>query len=269
MGRTLRTPNELLRRTHVTEAGELADYHANLLKTLKASHECAEEARRREQERQAKYYNRKTRSKCEFKPGDRFGVFRLPRGAKASKFVHSWVVPTKILEPAGYDNFLIRREDLDGCGELKIAHVSFLVKYQHPGQLLQRIGDDLIEELEDEGTHERVQSAATIGEAVETTTAPVSAVTTGRVPKRADRATPSENRPQEQRGMLVELRRRRRRNAAGQYVLEVELRPRKPADEQKGAGRTGREDSTFWVSMRDYERETTAAVEGLRALTEE
>eukprot|EP00644_Phytophthora_capsici_P012414 jgi/Phyca11/121828/e_gw1.46.271.1 len=117
MGRKLRTPNELLRRTHVTEAGELTKYHEKLLKTMKESHECAEEARRREQERQAKYYNRKVRSRCEFKPGDRVWVFRPPRGPKASKFVHSWIGPTKIIEPAGYDNFLIRREDLDGRGE--------------------------------------------------------------------------------------------------------------------------------------------------------
>eukprot|EP00644_Phytophthora_capsici_P012821 jgi/Phyca11/101149/e_gw1.5.889.1 len=71
MGRKLRTPNELLRQTHVTEADELTEHHRKLLEALKAGHECAEEARRREQDRQAKYYNRKTKKVSEFKPGDR------------------------------------------------------------------------------------------------------------------------------------------------------------------------------------------------------
>eukprot|EP00644_Phytophthora_capsici_P013263 jgi/Phyca11/101667/e_gw1.5.880.1 len=203
---------------------------------MKESHECAEEARRREQERQAKYYNRKARSRYEFKPGDRVWVFRPPRGPKASKFVHSWIGPTKIIEPAGYDNFLIRREDLDGRGELIIAH-----------------------ELEDERAIEQVQGTTAVGAAVETTTAPVSAVTTGRVPKRTERTIPSESEQSAQRGMLVELRRRRRRNAAGQYVLEVELRPRRTADEQRSEERTGRDNGTFWVSMQDYEQFFQAA----------
>eukprot|EP00644_Phytophthora_capsici_P009218 jgi/Phyca11/131451/e_gw1.106.57.1 len=162
---------------------------------MKESHKCADIARQREQERQAKYYNRKTKKMYDFKPGDRVWLFRPPRGPKASKFVHSWIGPTKIVEPAGYDNFLIRREDLDGQGELIIAHVSFLVKYHHPGQF-----------------------TTTLGETTTATTATVSTITAGRVPKRANRTATNENEPGEQRGMLVELRRRRRRNAAGQYV---------------------------------------------------
>ncbi|GMF42572.1 unnamed protein product [Phytophthora fragariaefolia] len=54
MGRRLRAPNELLRRTELTEAGELTTYHAQLMKAMDRSHECAERARRREQERQAR-----------------------------------------------------------------------------------------------------------------------------------------------------------------------------------------------------------------------
>ncbi|KAE8985900.1 hypothetical protein PR003_g23910 [Phytophthora rubi] len=63
MGRRLRAPNELLRRSEVTEAGELPAYHTDLLKAMERSQQCVEQARRREQERQARYYNRKTRNR--------------------------------------------------------------------------------------------------------------------------------------------------------------------------------------------------------------
>ncbi|KAE9259087.1 hypothetical protein PR003_g34938, partial [Phytophthora rubi] len=59
MGRKLRHPNELLRRTEVRETGDLQNYHEQLLVAMERSHECAELARQREQDRQARYYNRK------------------------------------------------------------------------------------------------------------------------------------------------------------------------------------------------------------------
>jgi hypothetical protein len=58
MGRKLKAPGELLRRMAVTEAGDLRNYHENLLKAMERSRACAEWAREREQQRQAKYYNR-------------------------------------------------------------------------------------------------------------------------------------------------------------------------------------------------------------------
>jgi hypothetical protein len=54
MGRRLRPPNELLRRTEITEAGELTAYHARLLRAMERSCECADRARRKDQARQAK-----------------------------------------------------------------------------------------------------------------------------------------------------------------------------------------------------------------------
>ncbi|KAE8915910.1 hypothetical protein PF003_g669 [Phytophthora fragariae] len=45
MGRRLRPPNELLRRTAVTEAGELMPYHERLLLAMERSRACAEAAR--------------------------------------------------------------------------------------------------------------------------------------------------------------------------------------------------------------------------------
>ncbi|OWZ08713.1 Cyclic AMP-dependent protein kinase [Phytophthora megakarya] len=44
MGRRLRAPNELLRATMVTEAGDLVKHHEKLLSSLKEAHECAERA---------------------------------------------------------------------------------------------------------------------------------------------------------------------------------------------------------------------------------
>ncbi|GMF59665.1 unnamed protein product [Phytophthora fragariaefolia] len=63
MGRKLRSPNALLRRVEVAEAGELAAYHERLLRAMKSRHRGAKEARRRQPESQAKYYNRKARQR--------------------------------------------------------------------------------------------------------------------------------------------------------------------------------------------------------------
>eukprot|EP00644_Phytophthora_capsici_P009475 jgi/Phyca11/107546/e_gw1.13.372.1 len=126
MGKRLRSPNELLRAASRREAGELDEYHRKLISTMKESHAIAERARGREQERQARYYTRKVRQTKTFKPGDHVWMFRPPRGPGASKFVHQWVGPLRILEPAGYDNFLLEREDGEDAERL-LAHVSFLV----------------------------------------------------------------------------------------------------------------------------------------------
>ncbi|GMF23303.1 unnamed protein product [Phytophthora fragariaefolia] len=148
MGRRLRAPNELLRTMNVREAGELTTYHRRLLTAMKASHEVAEQARRREQQRQARYYNRKVRRKREFKVGDRVWMFRPPRGPKASKFVHNWIGPLRVVEPAGYDNQLLEREDVEGVHERIIAHCSFLVTYRFPLSLLPKVARDLEEQLD-------------------------------------------------------------------------------------------------------------------------
>eukprot|EP00644_Phytophthora_capsici_P014960 jgi/Phyca11/131659/e_gw1.109.20.1 len=225
MGRKLRTPNELLRSTHVTEAGDLTEYHRKLLKALKDGMACAEKAREHEQKRQAKYYNRRTRKRREFVSGDKVWMYRPPRGAKASKLVHNWIGPLRVIEPAGFDNFLLRREDQDGPGELIIAYVSFLVAYHYPVEYLSKVADDIVNELEDESEFERTSNAETTREMVGTTTAPVNTATAGGTTKRTVRAVSSTREFEQQCEPMVELRRRRRRNAAGQYVLEVELQP--------------------------------------------
>ncbi|EEY70531.1 uncharacterized protein PITG_05959 [Phytophthora infestans T30-4] len=114
MGRRLRPPNELLRQMSVSEAGELTAYHQRLLTAMQSAHACAEKTRRREQNRQARYYVRRVKVKRLLNVGDRVWMFPSPRGRKTSKFVHQWIGPMRILEPAGYENNLVKCEDKDG-----------------------------------------------------------------------------------------------------------------------------------------------------------
>ncbi|KAE8965458.1 hypothetical protein PR001_g28726, partial [Phytophthora rubi] len=114
MGRRLRLPNELLRRTAVTEAGDLLPYHRRQMSALDRSQQCAERARVEEQARQARYYNRRAKQTRSFEAGDRVWVYNPPRGPKATKFVHMWMGPLRVIEPAGYENYVLRREDKTG-----------------------------------------------------------------------------------------------------------------------------------------------------------
>ncbi|KAE9022939.1 hypothetical protein PR001_g13031 [Phytophthora rubi] len=148
MDRRLRAPNELLRSTQTSEAGELPHYHARLVAAMATSHEHAEAARAKEQERQARYYNRRTRQARTCNPGDRVWIYNPPCGAKATKFVHRWMGPARIIEAAGYDNFLLQREDRSGTREVVIAHVSFLTSYHYPEPLLERAAEDIDAQLE-------------------------------------------------------------------------------------------------------------------------
>ncbi|KAE9036535.1 hypothetical protein PR002_g7031 [Phytophthora rubi] len=243
MGRQLKSPNELLRETSVAEAGEMTSYHRRLLEAMRSSHEIAERARVREQARQDKYYDRKTKKKRTLVPGDRVWMFRPPRGPAASKFVHQWIGPMQVIEPAGYDNFLVEREDTAGDTERHIAHGSFLVTYYYPKALLKQAAADIVEQLEHEG------SDAATAPIVPAATAPVNAATAGRSRKRGQRTAISAVPGQQSGGLLVELRRRRKRNRAGHYVLEYELRPARGAGRQASA-----EDEAQWVSIAEYDR---------------
>ncbi|KAL3667705.1 hypothetical protein V7S43_007258 [Phytophthora oleae] len=125
---------------------------------MERSQQCAEQAQVREQARRARYYNRNTRKIREFHPGDRVWLYNLPRGPKATKFVDQWVGPLKIVEPARYENFLLRREDQNGEQEDVIAHVSFLVSYYEPGGLLSRFAEDIDEQVRDEDAGQYVET---------------------------------------------------------------------------------------------------------------
>ncbi|KAE8900447.1 hypothetical protein PF005_g25388 [Phytophthora fragariae] len=257
MGRRLRPPNELLRRMETTEAGELMAYHEKLLVAMTKNHECAAKAMEKEQRRQTRYYNRKTKQKREFRPGDRVWLYNPPRGPKATKFVHKWMGPMRVVESAGYENFLLQREDKSGAPETLIAHMSFLVSYHLPTLLLQQAATDIKAQLdyEDQG-----------GESTDEPTdrAPVRAATAGRTSRKDGRRQKRRRGTMADTGgdsaedtRLVEGRRRRRRNKAGQYVLEYELLP--VSDERHGDaigdGQHGNAvGERLWLSVGDYER---------------
>lgn len=232
IGRRLRSPNELLRQDRVEAVDSLPEYHRTLITTMKAACTAADKAMAREQERQARYYNRRARQTRTFRPGDFAWLFRPPTDAGASKFDHRWVGPVKIVEDAGYDNFLVRREDQVDEREEYIVHVSFLVSFHFPSALLQRHGDDLLDELADEefgsvGGAENQQAA----EAERATVAAARAPRTGVRRRAADRQRTTARRLDHTwQGQLVEVRRRRRRNKFGRYILEYAVRRARDAE---------------------------------------
>jgi len=243
MGRKLRAPNELLRRTAVTEAGDLLEYHERLLEGLQRGSECAEQARVKEQARQAKYYNRRARQKREWRVGDRVWLFRPPRGPKATKFVHSWMGLMRVVEAVGYENFLVRREDKTGELVEFIAHSSFLATYHGAADSLTREAADLLVELRDEDSAAADGVVETRPAAVRAAPARINAAAPAGVGKRQRGVVASTGAVRDTSGVLVELRRRKRRNRAGQYAVEYELQPRgSPSAERR------------WVSITEYEQ---------------
>ncbi|KAE8899085.1 hypothetical protein PF005_g22095 [Phytophthora fragariae] len=243
------SPNELLRSTNVGEAGELNEYHRRLLEAMSSSQACADRARAHEQERQAKYYDRKVKRKRTFAPGDRVWMYRPPRGPKASKFVHQWLGPLRVVEPAGYDNLLLEREDTDGEQERYVAHESFLVTYYYPTAMLKRAAADIAAQLEYEDAGEREVVAATRA-AVRAAAAASPTTAAAGSAKRPRRAVEGAATPGGASELLVELRRRRRRNKAGHYVLEYELRPAITSGQR---GDASADDERKWVSAKEYD----------------
>ncbi|KAE9016787.1 hypothetical protein PR002_g13573 [Phytophthora rubi] len=215
MGRRLRNPNDLLRSANVTEAGALTNYHRRLIAAMKSSSACAEAARRREQERQKRYYDRK------------------------------WLGPVRVLEPAGYDNYLVEREYVAGDHEQFIAHASFLVSYHSPlhywrrrrrtsrrSSSMKARSNSRVMSRKTERLWEQRRLACRLQQQHE-----------------RQNAVDEQWRVRRQGDERVELRRRRRRDAAGQYVLELEVQDVRPAGarrEMEGAKR--------WISIRQYDQ---------------
>eukprot|EP00644_Phytophthora_capsici_P003838 jgi/Phyca11/108448/e_gw1.15.485.1 len=115
MGRKLRTPAELLRRSRLEYPhSNLETYHEALIEDLTKAQELAALALQKEQARQAMYYNhRNVRKKTEFRIGQLVWVYRPARGPGITKFGHRWRGPAKIMEEAGYDNYLVRMLESD------------------------------------------------------------------------------------------------------------------------------------------------------------
>ncbi|OWY97085.1 hypothetical protein PHMEG_00032473 [Phytophthora megakarya] len=114
-------------------------------------------------------------------------MYRPPRGPKGTKFVYVWVGLMKILDEVGYGKFLVERED----GEIKeqfIAHVSFLVTYNYPTELLRKAADDIVVQLADEDQVDARVGIAPARTAAGTTM--ISGTTTARGHRTKKRRTP-------------------------------------------------------------------------------
>ncbi|KAJ8576163.1 hypothetical protein ON010_g3049 [Phytophthora cinnamomi] len=119
--------------------------------------------------------------------------------------------------------------------------------------LLKEVAADIEAQLEHEGEVELESDAAEARTAVGAEAAPVRATTGARPAKRARGAVANASGDAQQDGVVVELRRRRRRNAAGNYVFEIEVRPVQ-ARVERGAVRSETDDGARWINIKEYDR---------------
>ncbi|EGZ26479.1 hypothetical protein PHYSODRAFT_483971, partial [Phytophthora sojae] len=153
-------------------------------------------------------------------------------GRKATKFVHRWMGPIRIVSGAGCDNYLVRREDKNGELREFIAHVSFLTTYNEPTDELQKAAADIEAQLNYEGEVEREAAGK----------------------RRRRPAATSEKAWRDDGEQLVEVARRRRRNKAGHYVLEYKLRLARSTHDEHDVHEDAEDDATRWVSLTEYHR---------------
>ncbi|KAG6584669.1 Enzymatic Polyprotein [Phytophthora cinnamomi] len=122
--------------------------------------------------------------------------------------------PPRIVEPAGYDNFVLTREDKTRKAETLIAHVSFHISYHYPEALLAQVARDIDEQLDYEDqrpTRDEPETAS----AVRSAKAPARRTTSDGGTKRMRAAVDDAVVHDATRGLVVERRRRRQRNGAG------------------------------------------------------
>ncbi|KAG3194604.1 hypothetical protein PC128_g9222 [Phytophthora cactorum] len=162
----------------------------------------------------------------------------------------------RVIEAAGYDNFLVEREDTEDDPERYIGHVSFLVTYYYPTESLRRIAADVEARLEHENTLESGTNLTATTKAVRaaqtTITRPATAT---RKDGRDQQTVASASADQQLDELLVELRRRRKRNRAGQYILQYEVQPagraREPSNPSAEDGE--HDDEGQWISIQQYD----------------
>jgi hypothetical protein len=184
-----------------------------------------------------------------------------PRGPKATKFVHPWMGPLQIVESVGYENYLLRRRDKTGKPEDIVAHASFLTTYKASSAWLQQAAADLTTELADEGADSLGLTVPSAGASVLAAAVPSRPAMGANSKRRRGEAATRTTQWADASERLVETRRRRRRNKAGQYVLEIQLRP-------AGAAATTGDESgpPRWVSVAEYDEpfDSGKVVEDLR-----
>eukprot|EP00644_Phytophthora_capsici_P006108 jgi/Phyca11/129900/e_gw1.89.101.1 len=116
MGRKLRTPQSCYGEADWSST--LDEYHEVLMQELK---------RHKKQARQAMYYNqRNVRGGSKFRDGQLVWVYRPAKAPGITKFGHRWRGPGKIVEAAGYGNYLVQMLEL---GQELVIHCSFLLSY--------------------------------------------------------------------------------------------------------------------------------------------
>ncbi|KAE8982744.1 hypothetical protein PR001_g23636 [Phytophthora rubi] len=267
LGRRLRPPNELLRRDQVTQAGPAQAYYDRLVESMQFAISAASRPTAKEQLQRARYYNRKVRSQREFKSGDLVWFYSPPRGPK---FKHRWIGPVEVIDDAGYDNLLVRRHDQDGDSEDLIVHSSFVVSYYCPEETLTTSVNDFLIELDDnkiennpvaanettavDDSHDRIRDGEVrrIDDTANRYGTDEPVVYTFAARKRRRRREPRQVTIQRQwHGTVAEVRRRRRRNKAGLYALEIEI---EPCGLDVNPDQQWMERRRRWVGVNEFER---------------
>lgn len=110
-GREPRSPRDLSLADRVEAVGTLGAWHKRLQERMRLAHEIARTAIAKEQARQARYDNRRTRREWEFRVGELVWAFQPPRGPGITKLRHPWVGPCRTIEDAGFDNWRVWRLD--------------------------------------------------------------------------------------------------------------------------------------------------------------
>jgi hypothetical protein len=96
-------------------------------------------------------YDKRVKSKLPLREGMFVWIKHVPRGKGISKLKHTWKGPAKLLEYAGYDNWVVE------CGwkrgERMLIHASSCVSYHESDRLLQTMLEDGLDEIEDNPLH--------------------------------------------------------------------------------------------------------------------
>lgn len=143
-GRELQLPNVLQLPGARNEIRALPVWHQRLVRSIRSAHDAARAAIAMEQARQARYYNRRSRSTRDFRAGMMVWVFRAPKGPGVTKLRHGWRGPTKIVQSVGFDNFEV--EFFEDATRM-VVHVSCLNEYHTSDRLLEQSAADLRAQL--------------------------------------------------------------------------------------------------------------------------
>ncbi|KAJ0393889.1 hypothetical protein P43SY_007544 [Pythium insidiosum] len=139
-GREPKLPRDLLLRERLETGMEPSAWYQTLQAALSTMHALAARTTRKEQARQAKYYDRRARRQHTFQEGELVWVWRPPRGLGVTKFRHTWLGPCRIVDDAGFDNFRVERLDNQ---EQALTHESFLWPYTASWDQLDALAADL------------------------------------------------------------------------------------------------------------------------------